>query len=88
MYIYIATLYIFIRLFFLLETAEVFSQVFAFAAGSLLKISETPRFGGETLVFMALDDALQATSGRFFSVHPGWVGVVGRWVGGWRWGGA
>jgi len=51
--------------------AQTFSSVFAFAAENVLKIAETPRFGGETLVFMALDAGLGGTSGRFFSV-PRW----------------
>eukprot|EP00439_Symbiodinium_sp_Y106_P068537 s512_g11.t1 len=36
-----------------------FSSVFAFAASNVLKIAETTQFGGETLVFMALDPGLK-----------------------------
>lgn len=52
---------------------QTFSSVFAFAAENLLKIAETPRFGGETLVFMALHSGPQlppGSSGRFFSAIP------------------
>lgn len=47
-----------------------FSGVFAFAANNLLKITETPEFGGDTLVFMALDPSLDGQSGKFYSAVP------------------
>ena len=51
-------------------SAQTFSSVFAFAAENLLKISETPQFGGDALVFMALSPSLKAQSGRFWSAIP------------------
>lgn len=47
-----------------------FAGVFAFAATNLLKIAETPVFGGDTLSFMALDPSLDGRSGLFYSAIP------------------
>ncbi|CAK9042663.1 unnamed protein product [Durusdinium trenchii] len=49
---------------------EGFSSAFAFAAENILKIAETPQFGGDTLVFMALDPSLKQKTGCFYSAIP------------------
>ncbi|CAJ1338737.1 unnamed protein product, partial [Effrenium voratum] len=47
-----------------------FSSVFAFAAQNILKIAETPEFGGMALALMALDPSLDQRSGCFYSAIP------------------
>ena len=50
----------------------VFTKVFDFAATSLLKVGETPHWGGGSLEFMALDkDVASKGGGLFYSSPPG-----------------
>ena len=49
-----------------------FTKVFDFAATSLLKVGETPHWGGGSLEFMALDkDVASKGGGLFYSSPPG-----------------
>jgi len=55
---------------FFRNQSPAFAGTFAWAANNLLHISETTEFGGDTLVFMALDKGLEGRSGVFFSAVP------------------
>ena len=49
----------------------VFTKLFDFAATSLLKVGETPSFGGGCLEYMVLDKSVRAKGGRYYFSSPG-----------------
>ena len=48
-----------------------FTKVFDFAATKLLKVGETPHWGGGSLEYMALDKDVASKGGLFYSSPPG-----------------
>jgi protochlorophyllide reductase len=48
-----------------------FTKLFGFAANNLLKVGETPQFGGGALEYMCLDKSAGANGGRYFFSAPG-----------------
>lgn len=49
----------------------IFTKVFDFAATSLLRVGETPQYGGGALEYMCLDKNAGSKGGRYFFSDPG-----------------